>query len=87
MVAMSFAQAAFRTGSSTLVRLLTPDTLRARVTSLTQYLIGFVVLSSLAVGRFIDLTSVTVGIMVIGAVGLVLALSAWFTLAVIHDLE
>jgi len=41
----------------------------------------------MAVGWFIDLTTVTVGITVMGAVGLVLALSAWFTLTVIHDLE
>lgn len=87
MVAMAFAQATFRTGSSTLVQLLTPDTLRARVTSLTQYNIGFVVLSSLAIGWLIDLTNLTVGITVVGAVGLVLALCAWFTLTVIHDLE
>ena len=87
MVAMAFAQATFRTGSSTLVQLLTPDTLRARVTSLTQYNIGFVVFSSLAIGWLIDLTNLTVGITVVGAVGLVLALWAWFTLTVIHDLE
>ena len=87
MVAMSFAQATFRTGSSTLVQLLTPDSLRARVTSLSQYNIGFVVLSSLAVGWLIDLTTLTVGITVVGAMGLVLAIGAWFTLTVIHDLE
>ena len=71
----------------TLVQLLTPDNLRARVTSLTHYNIGFVVLSSLAIGWLIDLTNLTVGITVVGAVGLVLALCAWFTLTVIHDLE
>ncbi|PKB82573.1 MAG: hypothetical protein BZY88_04020 [SAR202 cluster bacterium Io17-Chloro-G9] len=87
MVAMSFAQATFRTGSSTLVQLLTPDTLRARVTSLTQYNIGFVVLSSLAIGWLVDLTSVSVAIAVVGIAGLVLGLTAWLTLAVVHDLE
>ena len=87
MVAMAFAQATFRTASSTLVQLLTPDTLRARITSLTQYNIGFVVLSSLAIGWLIDLTTLTVGITVVGALGLVLGLAAWFTLKVIHDLE
>ena len=75
MVAMAFAQATFCTGSSTLVQLL------------TQYNIELVVLSSLAIGWFIDLTNVTVGITLVGAVGLVLALGAWFTLTVIHDLE
>ena len=85
MVVMAFAQATFRTAGSTLVQLLTPDTLRARVTSLTQYDIGFVVLSSLAIGWFIDLTDVTVGITLAGAVGLVLALGAWFNLTVIHE--
>jgi len=83
MVAMAFAQATFRIASSTLVQLITPDTLRARVTSLTQYNIGFVVLSSLAIGWLIDLTTLTIGITVAGAVGLVMALSAWFTLNVI----
>ena len=87
MMAMAFAQATFRTGSSTLVQLLTPDTLRARVTSLTQYNIGFVVLSSLAIGWLIDLTTLTTAITVVGAMGLVLGLFAWFTLTVIHDLE
>lgn len=87
MMAMAFAQATFRTGSSTLVQLLTPDTLRARVTSLTQYNIGFVVLSSLAIGWLIDLTTLTTAITVVGAMGLVLGLGAWFTLTLIHDLE
>lgn len=87
MMAMAFAQATFRTGSSTLVQLLTPDTLRARVTSLTQYNIGFVVLSSLAIGWLIDLATLTTAITVVGAMGLVLGLGAWFTLTVIHDLE
>ena len=87
MVAMAFAQATSRTCSSTLIQLLTPDTLRPRVTSLTHYNIGFAVLSSLAIGWFIDLTNVTGGITLVGAEGLVVALVAWFTLTTIHDLD
>jgi hypothetical protein len=53
---------------------MTPDVLRGRVTSLQSYAQGFLILTSLLIGWFIDLTTVVIGIMTIGAVGLGLAI-------------
>ncbi len=78
---MSFAQGTFRTTSGTLIQLVVPDALRGRVTSLQQYTQGFLILSSLLIGWFVDLTTVTIGIMTVGGVGLVLAV---FSAATLH---
>jgi MFS family permease len=71
---MSFAQGTFRTTSGSVIQYMTPDALRGRVTSLQSYAQGFLILTSLLIGWFIDLTTVVIGIMTIGAVGLGLAI-------------
>ena len=71
---MSFGQGTFRTTSGSVIQYMTPDVLRGRVTSLQSYAQGFLILTSLLIGWFIDLTTVVIGIMTIGAVGLGLAI-------------
>ena len=71
-----FAQTTFRTTAGTLVQLLVPDGLRGRVTSLEQYSQGFLILSSLLIGWFVDLTTVTIALLTVGGVGLTLAIFA-----------
>ena len=70
---MAVAQTTFRTAAGTLVQLLVPDNLRGRVTSLELYSQGFLILSSLLIGWFVDLTTVIITIMAVGGLGLALA--------------
>lgn len=83
---MAFFQAAFRTTNGTLIQGLTPDELRGRVTSLQSYNSGFVVLSSMLIGWMVDMTNVTLGIMVVGATGLSLSILAMATLKRVRTL-
>ena len=68
------AQAHFRTTSSTLVQLITPDRFRGRVTSLASYGQGFVFPFSIVVGLLTDFTNVVTAITILGAAGLALSL-------------
>ena len=82
----SFAQGTYRTTSGSVIQLLVPDALRGRVTSLQQYGRGFLILSSLLIGWFIDLTTVTIALTAVGAVGLGLAVFSTFTLRRVRQL-
>jgi sugar phosphate permease len=83
---MSFAQGTFRTTSGSVIQYMTPDALRGRVTSLQGYAQGFLILTSLLIGWFIDLTTVVTAIMTIGAVGLGLAIFSSLTLRRVRQL-
>ena len=67
--AMAFFQSCFRTTNSTLIQTLVPDELRSRVTSLQGIGRGLVLFTSLLIGWFVGLSSVTVGITVVGLTG------------------
>ena len=77
---MSLAQATFRTSSSTLIQSMVPDHLRSRITSLHLYSQGFVFMSSLAVGLWVDLTTVVVALAAVGIAGLVLGSISYLVL-------
>jgi hypothetical protein len=83
---MSFAQATFRTTSGSVIQLMTPDSLRGRVTSLQQFGQGFLILTSLLIGWFVDLTTVVIAIMSIGAIGLCLAIFSGVALRRVRQL-
>jgi MFS family permease len=84
--AMSFAQATFRTTSVSVIQLMTPDALRGRVTSLQQFGQGFLILTSLLIGWFVDLTTVVIAITTIGVVGLGLAVFSTLALRRVRQL-
>ena len=65
------SQTIFRTTNGTLIQLLVPDEMRGRVTTLQRYSMGFVVLSSLAIGWFAGVFSVSVALAVMGVIGLI----------------
>ena len=77
---MSFAQTTFRTVAGTQIQLLVPDHLRSRVTSLELYSQGFLILTSLLFGWFVDLTTVVIAIMTVGGLSLVMGTVGIFTL-------
>ncbi len=83
---MSFGQGTFRTTSGSVIQLLVPDVLRGRVTALQQYTQGFLILTSLLIGWFVDLTTVVIAIMSIGATGLGLAIFSSLTLRRVRQL-
>ena len=85
--AMAFFQSAFRTTNSTLIQTLVPDELRSRVTSLQGVGRGLVLFTSLLIGWFIGVTSVTVGITVVGLTGLVLTIGLLLILGRVRRLE
>ena len=68
------SQTAFRTTAGTLTQTLVPDELRGRVTSLQSIGHGFVVGSSLLVGWFAGVRSVTWALAAMGFAGLALSL-------------
>ena len=68
----AFSQTAFRTTNGTLIQILAPDDLRARITSLQRYGQGFVVLTSLLIGWFAGYASISIALTVVGAVGVIL---------------
>ncbi len=67
---LGFSQSAYRTTASTMIQTMVPDDLRARVTSLQRYGQGFVVVTSLLIGWFAGVTSVSLALTVVGLVGL-----------------
>ena len=67
-------QTAFRTTNGTLTQTLVPDELRGRITSLQRVGQGFVVGSSLLVGWFAGVTSVTWALTVMGLLGLAVSI-------------
>jgi MFS family permease len=81
------SQTIIRTTNGTLIQTLTPDRLRGRITSLQRYIQGFVVVSSILLGLFASLTSVTIALTVTGLIGLTLALIFFFTSKEIRQLE
>ena len=66
-------QTAFRTTNGTLTQTLSPDELRGRITSLQRIGQGFVVGSSLLVGWFAGVTSVTWALTAMGLAGLAMS--------------
>ncbi len=84
---MAFAQATFRTAAGTQVQLLVPDHLRGRVTSLELYSQGFLILTSLLFGWFVDLTTVVIAIMAVGGLSLTLGALSIFTLPRVRQLD
>ena len=76
---MAFFQAAFRTTNRTLIQTLVPDEFRSRVTSLQHMGRGLVLFTSLLIGWFVDITSVTFGITVVGLTGLGLGIALLLT--------
>ena len=73
-------QTAFRTTNGTLTQTLVPDELRGRITSLQRIGQGFVVGSSLLVGWFAGVTSVTWALTAMGLIGLAVSIP-YFLLA------
>ena len=67
-------QTAFRTTNGTLTQMLVPDELRGRITSLQRIGQGFVVGSSLLVGWFAGVTSVTWALTAMGLLGLAVSI-------------
>ncbi len=67
-------QTAFRTTNGTLTQTLVPDELRGRITSLQRIGQGFVVGSSLLVGWFAGVTSVTWALTAMGLIGLAVSI-------------
>ena len=53
-----------------------PDELRGQVANLEQYGQGFLILSSLLIGWFIDLSAITIAFLAVGGVGLTLSMFA-----------
>jgi len=84
---MAFFQSAFRTTTSTLIQTLVPDELRSRVTSLQGIGRGLVLFTSLLIGWFVDVTSVTFGITVVGLTGLGLGIGMLLILGRVRRLE
>ena len=76
-----------RTASGTLVQLLAPDRLRSRIIGLQNYFMGFVVFTSLLIGWFAGVTSVTTAIAAVGAVGLVLSIAYFILLGRVRNLD
>lgn len=69
LIAMfGFSQSTFRTTSSTLIQTLVPDQLRGRVSSLTRYGQGPVVITSVVVGWFAGFTTVNIALATIGII-------------------
>ncbi len=65
------SQTVYRTTNGTLIQLLVPDEMRGRVTTLQRYSMGFVVLSSMAIGWFAGVFSVSVALAVMGIMGII----------------
>jgi MFS family permease len=76
-----------RTASGTLVQLLAPDRLRSRIIGLQNYFMGFVVFTSLLIGWFAGVTSVTTAIAAVGVVGLVLSIAYFILLGKVRNLD
>ena len=78
---------AFRNANGTLIQLLAPDRLRGRITGLQTYSQGFVFPTSLLVGWFTGITSVSTAITMVGVVSLGLSATALISLGRVRRLE
>ena len=87
IILMSAALNAFRTSEGTLIQLLTPDRLRGRVTGLQAYGQGFVVFTSLLIGWFAGISSITIVITCVGGVSLALAIFSLLTSVRVRQLD
>ncbi len=87
IAAMAFCQSLFRTTRGTLIQTLAPDNLRGRLTSLQSIDRGFLIVASLAVGAASDATSPSMAMVIIGVVGLTLALVCVATLGRVRRLD
>lgn len=67
---MSLFQSHYRTTQGTVVLTVVPDRFRARTMSVVAYERGFLTVASVLVGAWADLTSASVAILTLGAVGL-----------------
>ena len=81
------SQTIYRTTNGTLIQLLVPDEMRGRVTTLQRYSMGFVVLSSMAIGWFAGVFSVSVALAVMGVLGLLAGTAAFMVSHRIKALE
>ena len=81
------SQTAFRTATVTLMTLIAPDEMRSRVMSLMRYSMGGVVLFSMVVGWFAEITSVSIALTVMGLLGVGLGLVFWFFGQQIRELD
>lgn len=80
------SQTVYRTTNGTLIQLLVPDEMRGRVTTLQRYSMGFVVLSSMAVGWFAGVFSVSVALAVMGVIGIIAGTGAYMISSRIKEL-
>ena len=89
LLIMLFApsQTAFRTANVTLLTMLAPDEMRSRAMSMMRYSMGGVVLFSLVVGWFAEMTSVSIALTVMGLMGIGLGLAFWFFGHQIRELD
>ena len=89
LLIMLFApsQTAFRTANVTLLTLLAPDEMRSRAMSMMRYSMGGVVLFSLVVGWFAEMTSVSIALSVMGLMGVGIGLAFWFFGNQIRELD
>ena len=78
---------AFRNANGTLIQLLPPDRLRGRITGLQAYGQGLVFPTSLLIGWFTGITSVTAAITIVGVVSLGLSITALLTSHKVRQLE
>ena len=89
LLIMAFApsQTAFRTANVTLLTLLAPDEMRSRAMSMMRYSMGGVVMFSLVVGWFAEITSVSIALAVMGLMGIGLGFAFWFFGKQIRELD
>ena len=89
LLIMVFApsQTAFRTANVTLLTLLAPDEMRSRAMSMMRYSMGGVVMFSLVVGWFAEITSVSIALAVMGLMGIGLGFAFWFFGKQIRELD
>ena len=78
---------AFSNANGTLIQLLTPDRLRGRITGRQAYGQGLVFPTSLLIGWFTGITSVTAAITIVGVVSLGLSITALLTSHKVRQLE
>lgn len=81
------SQTIFRTTNGTLIQLLVPDEMRGRVTTLQRYSMGFVVLSSMLIGWFAGVFSVSIALAVMGVIGLFGGAAAYMVSHRIRELD
>ena len=70
------SQTAFRTTNQALVQTISIPEMRARVTSLERYSMGFVLVMSLFVGWFAGYTTVSIALVTMGSIALIASVIA-----------